>query len=145
MKDAHQSIKLTNGAIVFVSLDVRKTAAYYREILGFRAVGHYDNAEPFAALYRDAVEIIVVQAARGSIQSNLARYGAGYDAYLDPERIEDVDALFADLKTKGAVLAGPPALTPYGSYEFVLQDIDGRRIGIGRIKDETIFFREASL
>jgi len=32
-------------------------------------------------------------------------------------------------------------MTPYGSYGFVLEDIDGRRIGIGRIKDKSVFFK----
>ena len=32
-------------------------------------------------------------------------------------------------------------MTPYGSYEFVLEDIDGRRVGIGRIADEDVFFK----
>ena len=32
-------------------------------------------------------------------------------------------------------------MTAYGSYEFVLEDSDGRRIGIGRVKDKDVFFR----
>jgi catechol 2,3-dioxygenase-like lactoylglutathione lyase family enzyme len=132
--------KLINGAIVFVTPDVRKTAAYYRDVLGFRVVEHYEHAEPFAALYRDAVELIVVQAQFGKVLSNRERYGAGYDAYLDPEDVAGVDALFVEFRQKGAVIENPPAATPYGSYEFVVRDIDGRRIGIGRVKDEGVFF-----
>jgi catechol 2,3-dioxygenase-like lactoylglutathione lyase family enzyme len=137
--------RLSNAAIVFVTPDARKTAAYYRDVLGFRIVEHYDKAEPFATLYRDTVEIVVVQAKFGSVVSNKARYGAGYDAYLDPEDVAGVDALYAELKEKGAVIESSLAMTPYGSYEFVAQDIDGRRIGIGRIKDEGVFFKDAGL
>jgi catechol 2,3-dioxygenase-like lactoylglutathione lyase family enzyme len=139
------SSRLSNAAIVFVAPDARKTAAYYRDVLGFRIVEHYDKAEPFAGLYRDAVEIIVVQARFGSVVSNTARYGAGYDAYLDPDDVAGVDVLYAELKGKGAVIESPPAMTPYGSYEFVVEDIDGRRIGIGRIKDEGVFFKDTGL
>ncbi len=133
--------RLSNGAIVFVAPDVRKTAAYYQDVMGFRVVEHYDKAERFAALYRDAVEIVVVQAKHGKVVSNRVRYGAGYDAYLDPEDVKGVDLLYADLREKGATIASPPAATAYGSYEFVVEDIDGRLIGIGRIKDSEEFFR----
>ena len=42
-------------------------------MLGFDAVEHYENAEPFVALYRDSVELVVVQAARGRVESNHER------------------------------------------------------------------------
>jgi hypothetical protein len=32
-------------------------------------------------------------------------------------------------------------MTPYGSYECVIEDVDGRYIGIGRIRDRQTFFR----
>jgi catechol 2,3-dioxygenase-like lactoylglutathione lyase family enzyme len=132
--------KLSAGVIVFVVPDVRKTAAYYQDVLGFRVVAHYDKEEAFAALYRDAVEIIVVNAKYGEVLSNKERYGAGYDAYIDPERVEDVDSFYTEWKRRGAEIAAPPAMTTYGCYEFVIEDIDGRRIGVGRIRDEEVFF-----
>jgi uncharacterized glyoxalase superfamily protein PhnB len=132
--------KLVNAVIVFVAPDARRTAEYYRDILGFRVVEHFDKAEAFSALYRDEIEIVVVQARYGNVICNQERYGAGYDAYIDPENIEDVDALYQEWKEKGAQMIAPPGITPYGSYEFVLKDIDGRRIGIGRIKNENVFF-----
>ncbi len=132
---------LDNIAPVFVSADVRRTAEYYRDVLGFELVENYKNAEPFATLYRDSVEIVVVQAARGEVESNAQRYGAGFDVYLDPEELAGVDLMYEELRGKGASIGAAPAMTPYGSYEFVLEDIDGRRIGIGLIKDEGVFFK----
>ena len=136
--------RLDNIAPVLVSPDLRRTAEYYRDVLGFELVENYENVEPFATLYRDSVEIVVVQATRGEVESNSARYGAGYDVYLDPEELAGVDLLYEELRGKGAQIAAAPTLTPYGSYEFVLEDIDGRRIGIGRIKDEDVFFKRRS-
>ena len=133
--------KLDNVAPILVSSGVRRTAEYYRDVLGFEAVEHYESPEPFIALYRDSVELVVVQAARGEVESNAARYGAGYDAYLDPENVAGVDLLYDELRGKGARILAAPAMTPYGTYEFVLEDVDGRRIGIGRIKDESVFFK----
>jgi catechol 2,3-dioxygenase-like lactoylglutathione lyase family enzyme len=131
--------KLVNAVIVFVVSDAPKTAAYYRDVLGFRVVDHFDKEEAFAALYRDEIEMIVVQSRFGNVLSNQERYGAGYDAYIDPEDIEDVDILYEEWKGKGAKILNPPALTAYGCYEFVVEDIDGRRIGIGLIKDNAVF------
>jgi uncharacterized glyoxalase superfamily protein PhnB len=136
-----ERVKLVNVAPVLVSPDVRRTAEYYREVLGFELAENYESAEPFATLYRDSVEFVVVQAVRGQVELNAARYGAGYDAYIDPETLAGVDLLYDELRDKGAQIVAAPASTPYGSYEFVLQDIDGRRIGIGRIRDEAVFFK----
>ena len=120
--------KLNNGAIVFVSPDVEKTVAYYQDIFGFKAVTHYEHEDKFAALYRDRVEIIAVQAKRGEVTSNTARYGAGYDAYLAPEDAAGVDILYEELKQKGAEIITEPKVTPYGCYEFVIKDIDAKFI-----------------
>jgi hypothetical protein len=34
-------------------------------------------------------------------------------------------------------------MTPCGSYECVVEDIDGRHVGIGRIRERHTFFRGA--
>ncbi len=134
--------KLSSCAIVLVTPDIEKTAGYYHEVLGFRMVEHYEQAEKFAALYRDAVEIVLVQTQFGKVQSNQAQYGAGFDAYLVPESPAAVDNFYAEIKAKGAKIARPPTKTAYGSREFVLEDIDGRLIGVGCIQDEATFFGE---
>ena len=135
--------KLDNAAAVFITPDVRRTALYYDEVFGFTVVEHYDAEEPFAAIYRDSVEILLVQAKRGEFQPNAVRYGAGFDIYLDPDTVEGVDSMFAELTAKGARIVREPAMTPYGTYEFVVEDVDGRLIGIGRIRERETFFRGA--
>lgn len=60
--------KLINAVVVFVVPDVKKTTNYYREVLGFRAVEHFEAEEQFAALYRDDVEIVVVQSKHGDVK-----------------------------------------------------------------------------
>ena len=127
--------RLDNAAAVFVTPDVRRTAAHYRDVFGFTVVEHYDAEPAFAAIYRDDVEIILVQARHGDVQSNTARYGAGFDVYLDPDTVEGVNSMHEELQAKGARIVRAPAMTVYGSYEFVVEDVDGRLIGIGRIRD----------
>ena len=133
--------RLDNAAAVFIAPDVRRTANYYDEVFGFTVVEHYDAEEVFAAIYRDSVEILVVEAKRGEFQPNMVRYGAGFDIYLDPDTLEGVDSMYEELKAKSARIVREPAMTPYGTYEFVVEDVDGRLIGIGHIREREIFFR----
>jgi catechol 2,3-dioxygenase-like lactoylglutathione lyase family enzyme len=121
---------------------VRRTAEYYRDVFGFKVVEQYDREEEvFAAIYRDNVEILLVQARHGEVQANTVRYGAGFDIFL--HTAGGVDAMLEELKSKGARIVRQPAMTSYGTYEFVVEDIDGRLIGIGGIRDNETFFRGA--
>jgi catechol 2,3-dioxygenase-like lactoylglutathione lyase family enzyme len=135
--------RLDNAAAVFITPDVRRTAVYYREVFGFTVVEHYDAEEAFAAIYRDSVEMLLVQPRHGEVQPNKVRYGSGFDIYIDPDTVEGVDSIFEELKAKGARIVREPAMTGYGSYEFVVEDVNGRLIGIGRIRDRQSFFRGA--
>lgn len=134
---------LANAPVILISPDVATTAAYYRDVFGFTIVEHLDAVEPFAAAYRDDVELVFVQAQGGEHQPNRVRYGAGFDVYLDPDTVEGVDEMHTELSARGAAIVRPPAETAYGSYEFVVEDVDGRHVGIGRVRDHATFFRGA--
>ena len=135
--------RLSSCAIVFVTADVRKTSVFYRDVLGFQAVEHFDHAEPFAAMYRGGVEIVLVQASFGQVRSNQATYGAGFDAYLVVNDVEqDVDALCAEFRERGAQIIEMPAMSPYGNYQFVVADCDGRWLAVGKIREEDVFFKD---
>jgi len=138
-----KNVKLLNLAAVLISSDVIKTAEYYHNIMGFRMVKNFDGSEKFATLYRDKIEIIIVQSKYGKVQSNRQKYGAGYDVYITPDTVEGVDLIYAELRDKGAKIISVPQITEYWSYEFVVEDIDGRLIGIGQIKNKERFFKNA--
>lgn len=138
-------VKLTNLCPVFVSADVKKTVAYYVENLGFKYAAHYDKADKFATVYRDDIEFVIVQSKFGEIQSNTKRYGAGYDAYIDTDTVDGVDIVYEEFKAKGVSIVSEPRKTDYGSYEFVIEDIDGRLIGIGLIFSNQVFFKNSNI
>ncbi len=131
--------RLVNCAAVLVTPDIRKAVDWYRAKLGFRVVENLDQAEPFAALYRDSIELILVQSKFGKMESNRARYGAGYDAYLAPDSPEGVDLFHSEIAARGVKIVQPPVLTSYGSRELVFEDVDGRLIGVGCIQNEAAF------
>ncbi|HEX2996275.1 MAG TPA: VOC family protein [Anaerolineales bacterium] len=136
--------KLVNVCPVFISDDVKATTEYYVDVLGFKYARHFDKADQFATLYRDEIEIVVVQKLKGSVESNTQRYGNGFDAYIDPETLEGVDILFREFQEKNVKIIANPHITDYGSYEFVFEDIDGRIIGVGLIANKNRYFENSN-
>jgi uncharacterized glyoxalase superfamily protein PhnB len=134
---------LTKCSLIFPTADLARTAAYYRDTFGFWLSEHYDNAEPFVAAYRGEVEIILLQIQQGEVLPNHQRYGAGYDAYLVVDQVpQDVDRLYAELSARGAKIVQPPFLTAYGNYELVVEDNEGRRLCMGRILQEDVYWKD---
>ena len=113
---------------VFPTPDIEETAKYYNEIMGFRMVKYLDVKEPHICLYRDSVEIILTKANTEKVYTNRELYGYGEDAYFITENQE---ALQNEFISKGAKIVSPLTLTDYNNMEFVLEDIDGRRIAFG--------------
>ena len=135
--------RFINLCPVFISENIKKTVAFYTEKLGFQAAKHYDKSENFVTLYRDEIEFVIVQARQGAVLSNQVRHGAGYDAYIDPATLEGVDLIYEEYKAKGVKIIQAPHKTDYGSYEMVIEDIDGRQIGIGLIADRDTYFKNS--
>ena len=129
---------------VFISPDIKKTVEFYTEKLGFTSAKHYDNVENFATLYRDDIEFVIIQARPGELPSTNHQHGAGHnDAYIVTATPEGVEPIYEEFKAQGVKILSKPHKTDYGSYEFALEDIDGRQIGIGRIFDKAIYFKDS--
>jgi RimJ/RimL family protein N-acetyltransferase/uncharacterized glyoxalase superfamily protein PhnB len=137
-------VKLVNICPVFLAGNVEKTTAYYVDTLGFSYAKHFDKKDDFATVYRDSIEIVIVQKKYGTNESNREKYGNGYDAYIDTDTVEGIDVLYEEYKQKGVKIVQEPALTDYGSYEFVFEDLDGRNIGVGLIADEKVYFNNSN-
>ncbi len=142
---AAEGSRLVNLCPVFACQDIRQTVQFYTEKLGFTSARHYDKVENFATLYRDEIEFVLVQARQGEVQSNTQRHGAGYDAYINTAAPEGVDAIYEEFLAKGVKIQSTPHRTDYGSYEFAIEDIDGRLVGIGRIFDHAFYFLDSDL
>ena len=59
---------------IFPVPDIKKTAGFYVLELGFRAVEYLECKEPHICLYRDDLEIILLQANTDSIMPNRTLY-----------------------------------------------------------------------
>jgi len=129
---------------VFISQDIRKTVEFYTKKLGFTSATHYDKTENFATLYRDDIEFVIIQAKPGEIPPMNHRDSDRNDAYIVIETAEGVDPIFEEFKTQEVKVLSKPQMTDYGSYEFIIEDIDGRQIGIGRIVDKELYFSNSN-
>jgi len=144
-KTIPEESRFVNLCPVFISTDVQKTVEFYTQKLGFKAARHYDKAENFATIYRDEIEFVIIQARRGEMETNMQHYGVGDDAYIDTATPAGIDPIYEEFKAAGVKILSEPHVTDYGSYEFAIEDCDGRRIGIGRIQDNAIYFKNSDI
>ena len=113
---------------IFPVPNIKKTAEFYVSYLRFEAVGYLECKEPHICLYKDKIEIILLQANRTEIIPNRELYGYGYDAYLYTDSQE---LLEKELVAKGVKIVKSLNVTDYKNKEFVIEDIDGRWIAFG--------------
>ena len=125
-------MELTGLSCIFPVPDILKTARFYTDSLGFRAVEYVDCEEPHICLYRDKTEIILLKANTDRVFTNRELYGYGYDAYLYTSEMEELEK---QLRRNRVKIARPLSMTDYKNREFVIEDIDGRWIAFGRKED----------
>jgi len=85
---------------VFPTLDIKKTAEYYVNNLGFRAVEYLNCKEPHICLYLDKSEIILTQSNKDEIIPNRIQHGYGEDAYLYTDTQEELEKLYKEKGVK---------------------------------------------
>lgn len=113
---------------IFPVPNIKKTEEFYVSCLGFRAVEYLECKEPHICLYKDDIEILLLQANADHIIPNREQYGYGYDAYLytdDGKNLED------QFRLKGVKIIKSLNLTDYQNREFVIEDCDGRLLAFG--------------
>ena len=125
-------MELTGLSCIFPVPDILKTARFYTDSLGFRAVEYVECEEPHICLYRDKTEIILLKANTDRVFTNRELYGYGYDAYLYTSEMEELEK---QLRRNTVKIARPLSMTDYKNREFVIEDIDGRWIAFGRKED----------
>lgn len=121
-------MSLLGLSCIFPVSDVKKTAEFYVLKLGFRKAEYLEGKEPHICLYRDTVEIILLQSNTDKVLTNRLLYGYGYDAYLYTENQEQLEKEFT---TKGVKIIKHLHTTDYQNKEFVIEDLDGRWLAFG--------------
>lgn len=110
----------------FVVADVVAAAEYYRDVFGFKILGYFWDPPMFAMVGRDDVVIQFGRIDRGqTVAPNRTRRDEALDAYI---WVDDVDALYAELKAKGAKIVEAPKRQVWDCYEFTVEDAFGFRL-----------------
>jgi len=111
-------------AVLEVS-DVKRSAAFYRDELGFEPGRFWGDPPAFCIVGRDTVTIALDQS-RDSGRKPQNQYWAVY-VYVD-----NLDEVLKDLKARGVTIARGPEDTVYDCREIDVADPDGHLICFGQ-------------
>lgn len=120
--------RFTRHAPYFTVRDVAGTVADYEARLGFTT--EYTGGSPpeFAIVSRDGLAVMLRRVADASLIRPSESQGGTWDAFF---WVSDIDALFDELRSRGATVVYEPMLMPYGVKEFAVRDQDGHVLGFG--------------
>ena len=120
----------------FVVDDVVSTANYYRDQLGFDYERFWGEPPCFCMVRRSGIVIMLKQLeVIGVMRPNRTvdpERGA-WDAYI---WIDNADALYAEFKSKGVIIARDICDQPYGCRDFDVDDCNGYRLCFGQNLEE---------
>jgi catechol 2,3-dioxygenase-like lactoylglutathione lyase family enzyme len=122
-------MRLKSIAPHFVVPDVVPSAEHYRDKLGFEILGHFAKPPVFAMVRRDGLEIHLGKSDDGKAAPGSVHRDEGLDAYI---WVDGVDALYEELKKRGANILEGPVQRSYGCREIVVRDLDGFKIAFGQ-------------
>jgi predicted enzyme related to lactoylglutathione lyase len=114
---------------VLLVADLDRAVAYYTERLGF-SCEVYGEPPDFAVADRDAVTILLAVAEEPErLVPHWRIVDKLWNAYI---RVDDVDAIYAEVQERGAGIDYTLYDAPSGFREFGVQDPDGHDIAFGQ-------------
>lgn len=124
---------MNSQAAVFACEDIYKTALFYEDKLGFKAVHLDDEAMPHIKLTRDNIAIVLVKG-EGAVTKPAREFGIKYDMYI---YCSEPFLLHNEVAGNGIKIAEdlPEAKAARGmttNRQFVFEDIDGRHICVSQ-------------
>jgi hypothetical protein len=125
--------KIVGHAPVLLVEDVVKSAAYWRDQVGFSYSRLWGEPPAFCMPQRDGHVIMLSQAPAGHvIVPHWKIVDKMWNAYF---WVDDVDAIHAELIERGAAIDYGLCIQPYDVKEFGIQDLDGHDIAFGQDLD----------
>ena len=111
--------------------DVKASASWYRDKLGFTYERIWGEPPSFVMVRRAGMTIMLKHVGRGLSRPNhtVDPERMSWDAYI---WIEDADALYAEFKQKGVRIAREICDQEYGCRDFDVEDLNGYRLCFGQ-------------
>jgi predicted enzyme related to lactoylglutathione lyase len=120
---------LTGISPVLLVADLDRAVTFYRDALGFDC-DVYGEPPDFAVATRNAAVVLLALAPDGTrVVPNWQIVEKLVDAYI---RVDDADAIYAELQERGAAIDYTIYNAPHGFREFGVQDPDGHDIAFGQ-------------
>jgi predicted enzyme related to lactoylglutathione lyase len=121
--------RLTGTSAVLLVADVDRSAAYYRDRLGFTCELYGDPPDFLVAKRDDAIVLMALCEDADRIVPNWRIVPNVWNLYI---RVDDVEAIYAEFQRRGAPIDYSLYDAPSGFREFGVQDPDGHDIGVGQ-------------
>ena len=120
---------LTGVSPVLLVSDVERAVAYWRDRLGFECDVYGAPPDFVVAARDDATVLMALCDDPAKIVPNWRIVDKVWNAYI---RVDDVDALYAEVQERGAGIDYTLYDAPNGFREFGVQDPDGHDIAFGQ-------------
>ena len=122
--------KITASAPVLLVRDVKASASHFRDRLGFSFDRLWGDPPDFCMVERDGHTVMLSQAPPGAeLVPHWRVVGQMWNVYF---WVDDVDAIYEELRGRGATIDYTLGIKPYGVKEFGVQDLDGHDIAFGQ-------------
>jgi uncharacterized glyoxalase superfamily protein PhnB len=121
--------RLTGISPVLLVADIGRSVEYYRDRLGFECEAYGEPPNFAAATRDDAVILLALCPEPERIVPNWHIVDMTWNAYI---RVDDVDAIYAEVQERGAGIDYTLYDAPHGFREFGVQDPDGHDIAFGQ-------------
>ena len=108
--------------------DVKRTAEYYRDVLGFNIIGLVADPPVYGMVERDGIQVHFGESDSPQIKMNRDFRSISHDYMI---WVPEIDAFYDELNSNRVKILEEIVLRPYGSREFVFEDCDGHRILVG--------------
>ena len=125
--------KITASAPVLLVRDVVAAANYFRDKLGFAYDKLWGDPPDFCMVMRDGHVVMLSQAPpEAKLVPHWQVVGQMWDVYF---WVDDVDAIYQELRERGATIDYELGFKAYGVKEFGVQDLDDHDIAFGQVLD----------
>ncbi len=119
------TVNVLSSSFVLAVPNLKKSAAYFRDVLGFTLAWPEDMGWQMAS--RGSVRIMI-----GHSPQAMPPSATGDHSYFGYLNVDNADALYQEFVSAGAIILQPPANQPHGMREFTVATPDGHRMMIGQ-------------
>jgi predicted enzyme related to lactoylglutathione lyase len=121
--------RLTGSSSVLLVSDIDRAVEFWRDRLGFECEV-YGEPHDFASASRDDASVLLALCLNpAAIVPNWKLVDKMWNVYI---RVDDADAIYAELQERGAPIDDTIYDAPHGFREFGTQDPDGHDIAFGQ-------------